>query len=376
MMKIFNIINDLGFKFNIIIFFALPFYCSAQNSTSSVSANLFFGNAVGKYKGVDKNQSSGFLINFEKSLENNPAEWVRFLNAKNIAVGVIYTDMNNIQYPIHNVPYSFGKSFGIISHIDLGIISKNRFNLYLSPGFGLAYINKTIKTNPESFVFGSHINAIFKTALKGEIELGNNYSVLSEINFLHFSNGSFRIPNAGVNFMNASIGIKKKFNIHTYEIDSTASSELIKMPKNAFLFSAGMGRRGKYKRDDAFYRLHFYGGYSKFLNNVIAIKSGVDLFYYEETYNPNEYEDSITYLGETNNHFKSGVSIGTEVKLNRFSITANLGYYLYFKSVYPQKTYWNIGFKYYLDEHFGVQTNLNAHQFQADFISGGVFILL
>lgn len=375
-MKIFNIINGYQFKLNIILFFVFPFLYSAQYQPYSLSAHLFYGNAVGKYKGVYKNQSSGFLLNFEKSLENDPAEWVRFLNAKNITVGILYTDMDQIQYPIHNIPYSFGKSIGIISHIDLGLLSSERFNLYLSPGFGLTYINKTTQTNPESFVFGSHINTIFKSALKGEYRVGKEYSILSEISFLHFSNGSFRIPNAGVNFINASVGLKKKLHIQTSENDSTDTSERIQMPKNAFLFSAGAGRRGKYKRDDAFYRLHFYGGYSKFLNNIIALKSGIDLFYYEEKYNPTEYEDSITYLGETNDHTKVGLSLGTEVKMKKFSVSANVGYYLYFKSVYPQKTYWNIGFKYYLEEHFGIQTHLNTHQFQADFVSGGVFILL
>lgn len=368
----------LKYVTNIILLFTLFFSENyfAQEKPFSISATTFLGNGVGKYKGEVENVTNGFLINLEKNLKDDPSEWVRFLNAKNLSVGFLYTNLNGIQYPIGATPYSFGESFGIISHIDFGIINKNRINLYFSPGFGITYIDKTVRTNPESFVFGSHLNAIFKTALKGEIELEDGYSILSEINFLHFSNGSYRIPNAGVNLMNVGLGIKKNLGIETKKRDSTTNIIPYNVKKNALQFSASIGRRGKYKMDGSFYRINFYGGYSKFFNNVIALKSGLDFFYYEETYNPLEYEDSVTYLGETRDHFKAGLSVGTEVKMNKFSVNANFGYYLYFKSVYPQKTYWNIGFKYYLNENFGLQTNMNAHRFQADFINCGVFVIL
>lgn len=346
-------------------------YLPAQNN-NSIFYETFLGQAVGKIKGTEKNYVTGHTFSFSKNVENENVEWVQLLSAKNININLNYIDLNQTQIPLNNATYSFGSIYSISTGVDFRLAQIKNINLYFSPTIGLAYASKTINTNKDSYVFGSHLNAQFDAAMKIEYEFPKEYAIESKIAFTHFSNGAFKLPNAGVNAIYVGIGLKKdikNFTENKPKIDKENK-------KNSIEIGFGAGQRGKYKMNEAFYRAALNIGFNRFINKTIGFKATLDAVYYNQVYNPFLYDDTIPYWGKSYEHFRLGASFGTEIKMNKISTNFHFGRYLYFKSPYNQKYYWKAGIRYYISPKFGLEGQLFAHKVQADFIGFGAFIRL
>lgn len=342
---------------------------SAQEKDSyAVSFSTFYGEGVGNIKGIESNHAESYKLGLSKRLHPENAEWIRLLNAESVSVNFIYSDLDGILRG-----YSFGKSYGLLSEADFRIAKKNNFKLFFTPGFGLTYVSKTVFTDPQTYIFGSHLNAILSASIKTEFQFYEDCSLITSLGFMHYSNGSTRIPNAGINIVNVGFGIKKDFELKKSNSDNSPEKS---MKKNAVEISVGAGERGKYKMKDGFFKMGFYAGYHHFFNNTIAFRSGLDAVYYVQVFNPSVYDDTVPYWGKSYEHFRLGASAGVEVKMNKFAVAGNMGRYLYMESPYHQKMYWNASLKYYLSRKFGIQATLNAHKFQADFINWGLFCRL
>lgn len=349
------------------------FSLAQVTSTSHLGYQSIYGTPVGKIKGDKKNYISGHSITFGKNLENKNEDWVKFLSAKNVNFSIIYYDMDQMKLDLYGREYSFGKAFGATANVDFRLAKLNKFELLLSPTVGLAYITKTVHTDPDSYYFGSHLNAVFDAGIGLQYNFADDYALTSNMSFLHFSNGGIQLPNAGVNMMTASIGLQK--NISSQLEDPNHQPEK-PVKKNAFDLSIGGGQRGKYKIKEAFYRVSVSPAYTYFINNTLGFKIGLDAVYYDQVFNPLIYDDSVPYWGKSYKHLRLGTSIGAEIKMNKVSFNTAFGRYVYFKSPYDQKTYWKAGLRYYFTPNFGLESIMNAHKVQADFISIGGFIRL
>lgn len=353
-------------KFLLFFAFLSVFFSAQKKNELSVIYTTFYGKSVGNFTGDVSNHTESYKLGISKKLNPEDAEWIRLLNAENVSLSFVYTDLDGIVWM-----FPYGKSFGLLSEADFRILKTGNFKMFISPGFGISYVTETAFTNNQFIIFGSHLNAVFTGALKGEYQFQKDMSLLASLSYLHYSNGSMRIPNAGVNIMNIGFGIKKDFDLNDKE--HQVKSE-IPLKNNAFEFTAGIGKRGKYRSKDSVFRMGFYAGYSKFLNNAIGLRAGLDGSYYGEVYNPDNYEDTQAYLANSSEHFRAGASLGLEVKMNKIGVTGNYGRYIYFKNPNNRKSYWNASIKYYFTPKFGIQGMLNAHKFQADFVNWGLFI--
>lgn len=356
-----------------LIFSVLSF--GQEDKKYAVSLKPFYGIGVGNSNkiGVESNFTLGIDARFHKKLNPEDADWIKFLNAKEVSLGFVYNDLDHIE----RENYTFGKSFGILMKADFELYKKNNFSLELSPGFGLAYLTRTVKTDPNTLIFGSHINGMFMADLIAEYQISKDWAVMAGTGIIHYSNGGAKVPNAGLNTMNFSVGVKKDIIAFKNCDNDSIKTPIPDMKKNGFEFSAGAGSRGRYKKDGGFFMMGFYGGYNRFLNNVISLRAGVDAVYYSELYDEFfESEQSLKYWGQSYDHYRVGLSIGAEAKLNKIGIGANYGYYLHMNSLYNQKTYWDLNLKYYITPKIGIQGTMYAHRFQADFVNWGVFYRL
>lgn len=351
-------------------FFAASCQFNAQEFLDDKSAYVkgFIGQGSGKVKGVESNSMWGLAAGISKDITQSNTEWVQLLNAKALNIGVIYDNFEGMQ-----AGYTFGQSFGVQAQLEIGVIENQNFKLRAVPGFGLGYMTKTTFSDPETRIFGTHINGLFTADIKVTYKLSKNWEATAEAGFTHYSNGSFKIPNAGINSLNFGLGIEYGLNSNEKKSDSISNQKTFNIKKNGVEIVAGIGQRGRYQEHKGFMRMGFYAGYSHFFNQTFALRSGIDAVYYDQVYNPELYDDTVPYWGRSYDHWRLGVSVGGEVKMNRVAIAANLGHYLHMKSPTNQKWYWNATVKYYVLPKFGVQATLNAHKFQADFVNWGIF---
>lgn len=363
-------------KFIPLLFLFPQIFTAQENKDVFLGYSSVYAISVGKINGDIKNYISGQQITIGKDLTNSNQEWVKYLSAKNINFNLVHLDMNQMQKDLWGRNYAFGDAYAATANIDFRLAKLGNVDLLFSPTVGLSYITKTVYTDPDSYFFGSHLNAVFDAGLGMEYQFLRDFALTSKVSFLHFSNGGIQLPNAGVNTLAATVGIKK--NIIASKKKEETNDEIIKseMKKHGFEFSIGAGQRGKYKIKEAFYRVTFSSAYSYFINNMIGFKAGLDAVYYDQVFNPLVYDDSVPYWGKSYEHIRVGASLGTEIKMNKLSFNANYGTYVYFKSPYNQNTYWKAGLRYYITPKMGIESMMYAHKVQADIISFGAFVRL
>lgn len=346
--------------------FSLQLFSQQENKNSAIEISSYFGNGIGLGKGKIENKFKAYSISYSKKLNEN-LHWVKFLNAKEIKYKIIYFNLNGMRGIFEDDNYKYGSVFGLIVNVDFKITEFSKFEIFLSPGIGLVYVNNTYKTKPTSFLFGTHINAAFDAKLLAEYHFSKDFSLILSTGFTHYSNGAISLPNAGLNLVQTGIGLKKYFKTEENFTISTSKFD------DAFEINLAAGQRGKYKENSAFYRLAAYTGYNKTLNNVLGLKGGIDAVYYDKTYNPETYIDFVPYKANSYDHIRLGISLGAEIKMNQISVNYQFGKYIYFKNPTNQKYYWKAGIRYYLDENIGLEATLYSHKVQADFIGFGAF---
>ncbi len=141
-------------------------------------------------------------LNFNKQT-TGIQEWQTLQNYPRLGGELIYTSIGN--------PAVFGNAFGALPILQYTFSRKHRFRLYYELGTGLAYITKpfNLVTNPENDVTGSYINEVVVLRVGYEFALSKKSLFSPSITFIHYSNGSAREPNLGLNIY--SLGITYRF---------------------------------------------------------------------------------------------------------------------------------------------------------------------
>lgn len=111
-----------------------------------------------------------------------------------------------------------GNALSIYPFIDVNL--SKRFSFYL--GSGLAYLNRPyhILNNPLQITIGSHWNNT--TIIKGifQINSNNNFDTKIGLGFCHYSNGTSKSPNLGLNYPFALLHINTHYNKSKLSTDS------------------------------------------------------------------------------------------------------------------------------------------------------------
>ena len=164
---------------------------------------------------------TGVDVSYGQSTDSMTGDWVKFLNAKYIEYSFIYLDLNQLRGFYDPNPYNYvsnhvnglGRHYGVISSIAIKLFQINKqFHAYFLPGFGLSYVTKTYFTDNQDRYIGSHLNYTIRFELAFEQQIQKNLTLTSGFRGIHFSNGGYQVPNAGINAIGAKLGLTWKFN--------------------------------------------------------------------------------------------------------------------------------------------------------------------
>jgi hypothetical protein len=104
----------------------------------------------------------------------------------------------------------FGQAFAAFPSIDLRVFKKIKtFGSSVQLGWGLAYLTKHYDqfTNPINNAVGSALNNVTAFKLRFQKPLSTHWMAQGGFSFTHFSNGSSRLPNYGINIPALNLGI-------------------------------------------------------------------------------------------------------------------------------------------------------------------------
>ncbi|UII76854.1 acyloxyacyl hydrolase [Flagellimonas sp. HMM57] len=312
----------------------------------------------------------GIILGFNRKRYGAEA-WEAEYGYPDTGFSFVYQDTNNP---------TLGNHFGLYAHYNIYFLKRN---LQLRVGQGLAYNTNPYDKNDNfrNNAYGSHILASTLAMLNYHKEnLIAGLGFKAGISLIHYSNANFKAPNTSTNTMAFNFGL-------TYDLNAKESFEFIEPETNekitepirynlAFRTGANTSdviNSGRY----GFWMLSAYA--DKRLGRKSAIQFGTDIFFSNFLKELIRYQ-SISFpeldVAPDTDYKRVGLFLGHELFVNKLSVVAQLGYYVYYPFDFEGRLYNRIGLKrYFGNKVFGAIT-LKSHAAKAETVEFGVGIRL
>ena len=350
------------FTGTIVLFYG---FLSAQNlkNSEAIDVNYFTGNILQHAPDLAHlitGHPESVLFSFSKKTHGNK-EWESAYNFPDYGVYFLYQDFKN---------EFLGHNYAVGLHYNFYFLNRN---LVLKVAEGIA-----MASNPHDNVTNSK-NGAFGSKFLGNVNFGLNYKKDNIIDkfglqagfmFTHFSNARMKSPNSGINTLNINLGLNYNFDkIANKPIDSISSSRRFKQPiKYTFVLRSGINESPIVgSGTHPFYHLSFFA--DKRWNRKSAIQFGAELFLTNSFIDFIKYQ-SVAYpnlnLDPNTDYKRVGVFVGHELFINRISLEAQIGYYVYQPYKYDIAIYDRLGMKYYFTDKIFAGVGIKTHGFLAE----------
>lgn len=273
---------------------------------------------------------------------------------------------------------TLGQAHALMPFISFPIIKSEKAELDFRLAAGVSYLTKKFDRidNYKYIAIGSHINAAINLMFEYRWKPVEHLQVSGGIQLMHFSNGSIRTPNFGLNVPSASAGLAFRINKENPYIQRSIRPAL-----TMFEFD---GRQFLEVRVNSSFGIKTIGEVISEQYNVVAgsvsiLKStgykgraGLCLdFSYDASDARFVGEKGIDY----NNNLqlvKPGVAVMYEVVLSRLSFPLALGFYT--GGIYKSEgmSYYKMGIQYLVSRNVFTSITLKTHFARADYVAFGV----
>jgi len=357
-------------------FFLLLVSCfvnAQQGDSYAVEASFLRGNAMAHREDVRhlvNGHPEGLLLSFVMRTHGEK-EWERVYNYPDYGGYFLYQDFRSA--PL-GVCYAVGGFYNFY-------FLKRRLQLKLAQGIAMT-------TNPYDKVDNSK-NKAFGTRFLDNTNVGlgyvhrnliGNVGLQAGLLFTHYSNGRVKSPNSGINTYLLHLGLMYDFDNERKVVDDTVmvGKSFVEPLRYNFVFRSGVNESTLIRSGQrSFYHLGFY--VDKRLNRKSALQLGTDLFL------TNSFKDYIKYysvaypeehLDPNTDYKRVGVFVGHELFINRISLEAQVGYYVYRPFKKDISVYDRIGIKYYISDRVFSSFTIKTHMFLAEALEFGIGVRL
>ena len=342
-----------------------------------LSAMFLMQNSYGQKAGfsaVGVNTYPGFLVAHRDDSQNLEAHtwavelslirkkinsvWADAYRRPEVSLGFMYMDLGQHQLT--------GRAFAILPSFTTTIGHLGKLDFRFKAGSGLGYLTKKFDpyTNRRNQAIGSHINGSMQLFFLLE-HVGKAYAVNGGIGITHFSNGSFRVPNLGVNMPSLHIGISTV--PEKEQVPSLAPLEPVK-----WQFSAAYAFKERTLTKPHGFNIFNVNAVRQFKRGVVTDwRLGGDVFL-DKTHH------YLDYPGEPLTGLKPwemtevGVFGGFQWLIARIHFKTDIGFYAYKPSKNKFFTYQRLGFDYHFHQNWYATMNLKTHFGIADHMSWGI----
>ncbi len=334
----------------------------------------------------------GFLASHHVEMNNFRDYFPSFeITLSNATYGLSRWQLNT-NYPKFGVSYLFsglgmqkelGVAHALISHINLPIWRKKNLITYFHLGIGLAYLtNKFDPTdNPKNIIIGSNINAAVNLGIEAHYRLNKYHSMSFGASLIHFSNGSIKTPNFGINIPSVQVGFGRLLNHEDKRLAKRKprKSSFEKNPNNRIEVAAGLILAPKNTDQEfgkSFIVSNFYIDIFKPFNFTHRIGLGAD-FSYDETdiLAIKKYvSDSVNSNRFDRQYIRVGVNSSYELMMYPVVMSFSPGIFIYRKRISNGMLYAKLSLKYYLNKYFYASLSFRNHGLRADYLGLGIGI--
>ena len=360
-------------RFFYLLLLVSSFVMAQQKDTYAVEASFLRGNTLPHRDDIHQlvnGHPEGLLFSFVIKTHGKE-EWQRVYDFPDYGGYFLYQDFKSEPLGVCYAAGGFYNFYFLNRHLQLK----------LAQGIALT-------TNPYDKVNNSKNNA-FGTRIMDNTNIGLNYvnqnlfgniGFQAGILFTHYSNGRIKSPNSGINTYLLNLGLNYNFENEKKVVNDTSYvKKSFREPlKYNFVFRTGINESPIIRSGQRpFYHIGFY--VDKRLNRKSAWQLGTELFL---TNSIKEYIQyfSVAYpeasLDPNTDYKRVGVFIGHELIINRISLEAQVGYYVYqpFKKDIP--VYDRVGIKYHVTDKIFAGFTIKTHLFLAEALEFGIGVRL
>ena len=290
-------------------------------------------------------------------------------------------------YPVTGVTFLYsglgtnpglGSAYALMPFINFPLYKTKAFTFGFRFALGLGYLTQKFDrlSNYKDIAIGSHINIAINLMLEARYRLSEYFTLTGGISLQHFSNGSLKTPNYGLNVPLINIGLAYK-----PVIDNRNISDRFIAPTEPF--SATIRRTVELDagvalgyKDMTSQLGEYYFVYNLFentlfrLNRMSKIGMGFDLSYDQS------HKKLLEMNGDTiNSIFKimrPGINAAYELIFGKLCFIINFGVYLSGEEKSDGSFYEKYCFQYNFSKNFFAHVLLKVHTIRADYIGWGV----
>ena len=287
-------------------------------------------------------------------------------NYRNPLVGVTLYGSN-----LGNKEY-LGYGFGAYAFIEFPMAENTNNYLSWKMGCGLGYVSKVFdqELNPKNNATSTHVNALLCLGVTGKWRFAKEYSLLYGFDLTHFSNGSTRMPNLGLNIPTISLGVA----YHWKGKNEVKVSQVNELPKTPFFSNwkwttvAIVSTKQAFPTGGKNYPVFALNSFVwKQFKPKVGMEVGLDFISKQSLLN---YRD---YIPKTQlSIFQIGAYSTYILPLNRLKFVLGMGVYLKDRYDMDNELYHRVGMRYQFDNGLLLNLVLKTHWAKADYVEYGI----
>jgi hypothetical protein len=288
--------------------------------------------------------------------------WHHYFNFPSVGVSFSYWDLSNSTV--------LGNIVSISPYLDLKLNKGSKVGIYLKAGCGIGLISEKFDAdnNYKNIAVSTHVNANAMIHPSIQFRITDNVYLRTGPSLTHFSNGSYQVPNLGLNLMTWKASLRMNLGNQNSGIERKD----IPYDKNRwwFIYAGGFKKEIYPIEGEPYYAVTLGGEYMMRITPKSAIGLGADYFYDEALFYKFEEQDI-----EVNSDLEAsrlGLKFCYEMLFNRYSLLFNTGVYVVSKIYNDGYIYSRIGMRYRFSDQFSGILQLKTHFGKADFMELGI----
>jgi len=264
----------------------------------------------------------------------------------------------------HNTDVGSPNALYFFLTIPIKFEKEKRFTSSYTAAFGLSYNFNPYDSinNPSNIFIGSYKNCYLHLGYVLNYKLNKKWAINGTIGFKHFSNGSFKQPNYGINLLPVTMGVSYRFANDGIVQTAKAIPDYQKHNLVNVTFTAGSKN---YEIGEENYLKTVYGvNFLRQINYKYRIGIGMDLFYAAQSDLRNSSDAS-----EFSKSYSYAIVGSWEWALTKnIYVPIGIGFYLHRNKENGESTvyYERIGLRYRFADHYTAGLTIKAHQAVAD----------
>jgi hypothetical protein len=296
--------------------------------------------------------------------------WIKKFHHPKTSFALTYFDFQN---PV------IGKTVALTSNFLFPLYIKNKNHIELKMGTGVVYSTNPfdIQNNFTNNVLSNRWSCVMQMGLFYNYAIDKHWQIKTALQLTHYSNGAYKLPNAGVNVMTASIGTSYTFYpeniIYAPKMDIDFSKKwYLQIALSGSLIEAEVNQPYKHK----VINVGIYTG--RDLSQTHRLLGGVDISWNDGI--KYQIEKKYTDSSSKPDYRRVSIVIGDEINFGKMSFNIHFGTYLYkkFENIADMPVYQRYGLKYYWHKNIWTGVSLKTHLATAESIEltlGGNFRL-